>query len=229
MPQEQHSPLDVTIIEDHAIWVRGLAAALADYRVTATVTHHRTVDEVLASPRQPQLVILDLMLGDSTTPTDNITRLATATHRILVITSGERPDLVREAAQAGVLGVVCKSEPDAVIAEAIRTASRGEVVGSVDWAAAIDSDASFVPNLSPREREVLTLWASGETAKGVAEMLNLSVNTVNVYLRRVKEKYEAVGNPARTKSELRTAAQQSGLVPRTWWERAITQHRGRSD
>ena len=96
-------------------------------------------------------------------------------------------------------------------------------------AAAVDSDASFVPHLSPREREVLTLWASGETAKGVAEMLHLSVNTVNVYLRRVKEKYEAVGHPARTKSELRTAAQQAGLVPKTWWERTITQHRGRSD
>ncbi|WUM28149.1 response regulator transcription factor [Nocardia salmonicida] len=226
MPKEADSPLDIAIVEDHAIWVRGLSAALAEFRVMATITHHRSVAEFLAASQPPQLVILDLQLGDSTTPANSIALLAAATHRVLVITSGERPDLVREAAHAGVLGVVCKSEPDAVIAEAVRTASRGEVVGSVDWAAAIDSDAAFVPNLSPREREVLSLWASGETAKGVAEMLNLSVNTVNVYLRRVKEKYEAVGNPARTKGELRAAAQQAGLVPKTWWGRAIRQHHG---
>lgn len=209
---------DIAVVEDHAIWVRGLAALLADYGLPAGVEQFATVDELLQKPKGFDLVILDLVLGDSSEPGDNVARLNASGHATLVITSGERPEMVRAAARAGVLGVVRKSETDDMIADAVASALRGDPVGSTDWAAAIDSDAEFVPQLSPREREVLALWASGETAKGVAQILDVSVNTVNAYLRRIKEKYEAAGRPARTKAELRAAAQDAGISPRPWWK-----------
>jgi DNA-binding NarL/FixJ family response regulator len=42
--------------------------------------------------------------------------------------------------------------------------------------------------LSPREREVLELLARGYLYKEIAEMLKISVQTVNTYIRRVYEK-----------------------------------------
>lgn len=220
MSESHRSPAvsRIAVVEDHAIWVRGFAHVLADYGLSATVEHFPTVSQLLAQHETFALVILDLILGDSTEPAGNVSQLKAAGQRVLVITSGERPELVRAAARAGVLGVVPKSEPDEVVARAVAAALRGESVSSTDWAAAIDSDAEFVPQLSPREREVLALWASGETAKGVAEALDVSPNTVNAYLRRIKDKYEAAGRPARTKAELRAAAQRSGLSPRPWWK-----------
>ncbi|WP_312870881.1 response regulator transcription factor [Gordonia asplenii] len=208
----------IAVVEDHAIWVRGLAALLRYEGSVLTVEHFSTVDDLVNSAGMFDLVILDLILGDATEPTENVDRLNAAGHRVLVITSGERPELVRAAVRAGVLGIVRKSEPDEVIAGAVESALLGEPVASTDWAAAIDSDGEFVPQLSPREREVLAMWASGETAKSVAELLGVSTNTVNVYLRRIKDKYEAIGRPARTKAELRAAAQHAGLSPRPWWK-----------
>ncbi|MFC9872651.1 response regulator transcription factor [Nocardia salmonicida] len=210
-------PLGIAVIEDHSIWVRGLVSVLDQFHVDATVTHYQCVSELIAEGRQWDVVILDLVLDDASTPTNNIVELNAAGHQVLVITSAERPDLVREAARAGVLGIIRKSEPEAVIAESVKTAARHGVVTSVDWAAALDGDAGFVPHLSAREREVLALWASGETAKSVAEMLGLSVNTVNGYIGRIKVKYEESGYPARTKAELREAAQRAGIAPKSWW------------
>ncbi len=42
--------------------------------------------------------------------------------------------------------------------------------------------------LSPREREVLELLARGYLYKEIAEMLQISVQTVNTYIRRIYEK-----------------------------------------
>ena len=205
------------VVEDHGIWVCGLQQALRDADIDVMVSHAEAVDELLCGASRPDLVVLDLLLRDASSPADNIAQLRAAGLPVLVITSGERPDLVREAAQAGVLGVVRKSESDKTIVASITAALRGEMVGSVDWAAAVDGDAEFVPHLSPREREVLALWASGETASGVAETLGISVNSVNKHLQRIRDKYEQAGQPARTKSELRDAAQRRGLAPRPWW------------
>lgn len=209
----------IGIVEDHGIWVHGLRQVLNTGTSGSEVIHAETVEQLLDGDHGAvfDVVVLDLILGDASPPAANVARLHGAGYAVLVITSGERPDLVREAAQAGVLGVVRKSESDTVIVAAIEAAARGEVVGSVDWAAAIDSDAEFVPQLSPREREVLALWASGETAIGVADALGVSVNTVNKYLGRIKQKYNDAGNPARTKAELRAAAQRAGLAPKPWW------------
>ncbi|MGW6426692.1 LuxR C-terminal-related transcriptional regulator [Nocardia sp. NPDC055053] len=215
--QDSADPLDIAVIEDHSIWVLGLTSALRESNIAATLTHYSCVADLIDTGDARDLVILDLVLGDATTPTDNIAHLTAAGYQILVLTSAERPDLVREAIRAGVLGIVRKSEPESVIATAIHTAARNGTVTSVDWAAALDGDAGFVPHLSTRERDVLALWASGETAKGVAELLGLSVNTVNGYISRIKAKYEHSGHPARTKSELRDAAQRAGIAPKAWW------------
>ncbi|MFC9471964.1 LuxR C-terminal-related transcriptional regulator [Nocardia sp. NPDC056952] len=216
MPNASRKHLQIAAIDDHAIWVRGLSSTLPDFAVTATVAHYRSVPALLAEPSVFDLVILALLLGDSSTPAQNVARLNDSGNRVLVITSGARPDLVREATRTGVLGVVYKSEADAVIANAIWTAAQGGTVsGSTPTA---DTDLhEFEPELSPRERDVLALWASGETARGIAEVLELSVNTVNIYLRRVKSKYEAAGYAVHTKTDLRVAAHRTGIAPPPWW------------
>ena len=131
-----------------------------------------------------------------------------------MFTSGEEPYLVRTAARAGVLGVINKAERDSVIIDAIRTTSRGEMVGSLDWAMAVDSDGEFTAAaLSPRQREVLGLYASGESAARVASLTNLSTDTVNDYLGRIRQKYAEVGRPASTKTDLYRRALEDGWLP----------------
>ncbi len=45
-----------------------------------------------------------------------------------------------------------------------------------------------VPDLSPREKEILSLYLQGETARSIAERLYLSSRTVESYLENIKNK-----------------------------------------
>ncbi|AEF41302.1 response regulator transcription factor [Hoyosella subflava] len=133
---------------------------------------------------------------------------------VLVLTSGDDRYLIRSAAKGGVLGVVLKSEPPAVALDAIREAAAGRPVVTIDWAAAIDSDPELHDvQLTDRQREVLALYASGEKAASVARRTNLSVETVNDYLGRIRRKYAEVGRPAPTKMDLYKRALEDGWLP----------------
>ncbi len=74
-----------------------------------------------------------------------------------------------------------------------------------------------VPSLSHREREALTLYASGLPLKSVARRMAVTEYTAKEYLKRVRRKYGEAGRPANTKLELYWRAVEDGLsrVPAT--------------
>lgn len=205
----------IGVVEDHAVTVAGIRAVLAPYPELALVAAAPTVSGLLATATDLDLAILDLRLPDGSSPAANVADLAAGgIDNVLVFTSGEEPYLVRTAAKAGVLGVVRKSEHDSVLVAAVRQAAEGGVVGTMDWAMAIDGDAEFADvALSPRQREVLALYASGESAQRVASLSGLSPDTVNDYLSRIRQKYAASGRPAPTKTELYQRALEDGWLP----------------
>lgn len=200
------------IVDDHpavVLGVAGIVDAQPDMYVAASGT---TVSELLAHDNRLDVVLLDLVLADGTTPTQNI-RTLDAIAPVLAYTSGERPRLVREAGRAGVIGMIRKSELPEAIVDAIRAVVRGEVVATADWAAALDSDGPFVTaQLSDREAEVLALYASGETAERVGAQLFISRETVLDHIRRIRVKYAAVDRPAQTKIDLYRRAVEDGIV-----------------
>jgi DNA-binding NarL/FixJ family response regulator len=78
----------------------------------------------------------------------------------------------------------------------------------------LDFDPEFVRvHLSPREAEVLGLYASGETAERVAALLFISRDTVLDHIRRVRTKYAQVDRAAPTKVDLYRRAVEDGLIP----------------
>lgn len=204
----------IAVVDDHPSVIIGVSAILNVTPDLVVSAWGATVDAVLEQDDGLDLVLLDLVLGDGSTPTSNLARLRDAGVPALALTSGERPATVREASRAGVVGMVRKSEPPDVILDAVRCALRGEVVASSDWAAALDHDAEFVTaRLSEREAEVLALYASGETAERVGRMLFISRQTVLDHLRRIRAKYAAVDRAAPTKVDLFRRATEDGLVP----------------
>jgi DNA-binding CsgD family transcriptional regulator len=68
------------------------------------------------------------------------------------------------------------------------------------------------PDLSPRERDALRLYASGLKLAAVARRMDISPHTVKEYLDRVRMKYQQVGRPARTRTELYAEARRDGLL-----------------
>lgn len=204
----------VGVIEDHSSVVLGLRAMLADHPGVEVAASAGTVTELLDQGLDLDLVLLDLRLADGSSPTANVERLRAADLETLVFTGAENPYLVRLAAKAGVLGVIRKSEPTEVVVAAIVAAAEGRQVVTTEWAAAIDGDPGLSDvELSPRQRDVLALYASGERADRVARMTGLSPNTVSDYLARIRVKYAQAGRPAGSKVELYQRAVEDGLLP----------------
>ena len=132
---------------------------------------------------------------------------------VLAYTGGDQPRLVREAARAGVVGMIRKSELPGSLVRAVVAALRGELAVTADWASAIDEDQEFVSaQLTDREAQVLALYASGETAERVGAILFVSRDTVLDHIRRIRAKYAAVGRAAPTKVDLFRRAIEDGLV-----------------
>ena len=183
----------VGIVDDHPAVLLGVTAILnaqPDMHVVATST---TVAGLLQAETRFHLVLLDL---------------------VLAYTSGDQPRLVREAARAGVIGMIRKSELPHAVAKTVRMALHDEPIATADWAAALNGDRSFVDAaLTPRESEVLALYASGETADRVADALFVSRDTVLDHIRRIRSRYAAVDRAAPTKVDLFRRAVEDGLVP----------------
>ncbi|MBX3028919.1 MAG: response regulator transcription factor [Chloroflexi bacterium] len=204
----------IGIVDDHSALLLGVVAALADMTDIEVAWCGASVAGLLAEAPDVALVVLDLRLADGTSVTANVRTLRERGIDVLAYTSGEAPPLIREAARADIAGLVRKSEPVHRLVDAIRAVLDGQPVESTDWAAALDSDPQLADaGLSPREREVLGLYASGQKAYSVANELGVSRDTVIDHVKRIRAKYARAGRAAPTKVDLYRRAVEDGLLP----------------
>jgi DNA-binding NarL/FixJ family response regulator len=201
-------------VDDHETVRLGFAALIsaeADLSLTASVA---TLDPLFSHPEDFDLVVLDLRLSDGSSVESNVSRLLTHGVNVLAFTVGEDEVAVRAASRAGVLGIVRKSDSRDAILDAIRRSARGESVATTEWAAALDADPDLASaKLSPKEQQVLALYAAGEKSVTVANRAGLSTNTVAEYVKRIRYKYAMAGRPAHTKIDLYKRALEDGILP----------------
>ncbi|GGH37429.1 response regulator transcription factor [Microbacterium album] len=206
----------VALIDDHESVRLGLVAAIeADGQeiafAGASVAEYVAWRQETGAP-PADVVLLDLTLGDGTTVTENVTRLA-GESAVIIHSVADRPAAVREALAAGAVGVVSKASPLDDVLGAVRTAARGEPLNNVEWASAVEGDRAFADaQLSVREREVLRLYAAGLPLKVVADRLGVAYSTAKENITRVRMKYIEVGRPAPTKVDLLRRAMEDGIV-----------------
>lgn len=206
----------IGIVDDHPAVVIGVTSVINAHPKLIVSGAGASVAEVMRQSTHYDLVLLDLTLTDGSTPTVNVRTLTAKGIPVLVYTSGDQPQLIREAVRAGAMGMVRKSELPQRIIAAIIDVLRGQVVATPDWAAAIDADDAFVSaSLTDRESEVLGLYASGETAERVARQLFISRETVLDHIRRIRAKYAAIDRAAPSKLDLYLRAVEDGLLPRS--------------
>lgn len=203
----------IALVEDHALVSRGFEALVSSAPDLELVACVATVAELTTIAPAPRLVVLDLRLADGSDPAANVSAVHRLGAYVLIHTGAEDRALIQSAARSGALGLVRKSSDPHELLAAIRTAVRGDAVFNADWAAAIDADASLVDaRLSEREQQVLSMYASGETAVSVADALGISRGTVADYVKSIRRKYEAVGRSASTRVDLYRRAVEDGIL-----------------
>jgi two-component system response regulator DevR len=200
-------------IDDHEAMRLGFAAIVGAESDLALRHSAASAADILPVLDDIDLVVLDLRLADGSRPGDNVAALVDRGARVLCFSAAEDPVAVRDASKAGALGVVRKSESSGVLLEAIRATGRGEPIATLEWAAALDGDPRLAAAaLSPKERLVLALYASGEKSVTVAAKTELSQKTVAEYVRRIRTKYALAGRPALSRVDLYKRAVEDGIV-----------------
>lgn len=204
--------LTVALVDDHPAILRAVISEIMAAFPMSEVRQSKHVDEVLATPGPYDLVVLDVQLGDDSDPATNVRRVSERGWPVLLYTQETNARVVARCFRAGASGIVGKSQDLADLLEAVRLIVSGQPYLSSDWASALSSDAAAIPSLAPREAEALRMYASGLPMKSVARRMGISPETVKDYLMRVRRRYEEVGRPAATKTELYFRAVEDGLV-----------------
>lgn len=201
----------IVVIDDHRVVGLGVKAAFEAQCADASISWYPTVPD--APWEHGQVAVLDLRLADGSAPDENIADINGRGVPVVVYTSGDDPYLVRRAIAGGALSIVRKSAPPEDLVEAVLAASDGATCPTPDWAAVLDADEDFVASrLSDLEARILAHYASGERSGSVARALNVSKNTVNTYIARIREKYRESGRPAESRVDLFRRAAEDGLL-----------------
>jgi DNA-binding NarL/FixJ family response regulator len=180
----------VLLVDDHPVVRVGLRGMLEAEPDLAVVGEAASGDEalVLVSALHPQVVLMDLRMPgiDGVTATARITR----THpnvRVLVLTTYHTDSDILRAIEAGATGYLLKDASISALADAIRTAARGETVLAPPIAARLITHmrAPATANVTSRELEVLSLVSRGLTNAEIGRELFIGEATVKTHLLRV--------------------------------------------
>ncbi|GAA1498306.1 response regulator transcription factor [Paeniglutamicibacter kerguelensis] len=203
MTDQAFTPIDVVVVDDHAIFRSGLKADL-DQRIRV-VAEAATVAEAIAAVHQhaPAVVLLDVHLpgGRGGGGAEVLAGCADmfSSVKFLALSVSDAAEDVVTVIRAGARGYVTKSISGREISDAVERVAGGDAVFSPRLAgfvldafgtqAAISADEEL-DLLSARELEVMRLIARGYSYKEVAKDLFISVKTVETHVSSVLRKLQ---------------------------------------
>jgi two-component system response regulator NreC len=191
----------ILIADDHGVLRAGLRALLnaeSDLEVVGEAADGHEVLRLVPELR-PDVVVLDISMPgpDGIDVTLQLKELLPDT-RVLVLTVHEDESLLRAAVRAGASGYIIKRAVETELIDAIYAVWRGEMYVHPAMTRALlkdlhpplTSDEVPVESLTPRETEVLRLIAQGHTNRQIAELLTISVRTVESHRANLMSKLD---------------------------------------
>jgi DNA-binding NarL/FixJ family response regulator len=199
------------VVDDHDVARLGLITILNGVPDLCVVAEARDASGAISATRihVPDLVLLDVRMPD----TEGLAA-ARQIHaicprvRIVMISSWDDPEYVAAAYHAGATGYIYKGSPRQVIVDevhrvlrdepAMKTASIPRIPREPQQSVVIDS-RTRVERLTPRQREVLALIATGLSNTMIADRLEIAVNTVR---KLTEQMYRQLGVSNRTQAAM---------------------------
>ena len=186
----------ILLADDHAVVRQGFARILqseGDFEVVGEASDGREAVQK-AIELKPDIVIMDVSMPELN-GIEATRRLQKDHPRIRVLALSMHKDnvFVREILRAGAAGYLLKDAIDQELLTAVRAVAGGEGYLSPSVSESVLSDyrkhvTDPIDLLSSREREILQMLAEGKTNKEVAQVLNISVYTVDAHRGRIMEK-----------------------------------------
>ena len=190
---DKNRKVKVLIADDHFVVRTGIASILSfedDIEVVGETDNGVTAVE-MAVERKPDVVLMDLQMPrmDGAEATVKIVQSLPGAKVLILTTFGDSAEM-KKALDGGAAGALVKSSsPDEIIAT-IRKVASGERIVCPEIMHSV-SERAEVPELSPRQIEILNLVAKGLSNKEIAEVAGVSLETVKDHIRKILERMGA--------------------------------------
>ncbi len=193
----------VVVAEDHHLVRQGIRALVEKAHDIEVIGEAADGQEALELVDQlaPDVLVIDIAMPrlDGLQAIGRMHAHGVATQTV-VLSMYSDETLVRQALRKGARGYLLKRSVAEELLLAIRAANRGDIYLSPAISRAIVTDLlrleddakvlSPFERLTPREREVLQLIAEGHTNTAIAQMLKISVKTVEKHRRNLMSKLD---------------------------------------
>jgi DNA-binding NarL/FixJ family response regulator len=194
----------VLIVDDHAVFRRGLELVLAEEPDLEIVGEAGDGLEAIerAADLLPDVVLMDVRMpvvgGIEAARRIKNARPGT---KVVMLTGSQNEEDLFAAVRVGATGYLLKEVATEEVAGAVRAVARGEALISPPMATKllgefnvlsrrVDSQLGAVPRLTEREIEVLRLVAKGMSNKEIATELVIAENTVKNHVRNILDKLQ---------------------------------------
>jgi DNA-binding NarL/FixJ family response regulator len=211
--------IKVLIADDQRLMREGLATLLAladDIDIVAQAGDGVEAIE-LAKIHQPNVILMDIQMPhvNGVEATQTIRSILPAT-QIIILTTFDDDEYLLAGLRAGACGYLLKDMPSEQLADAIRSAAKGQSPIGPEMARKLVNLVTHSPiapppptasELSEREIEVLRLVAAGLSNKEIAEKLFIAEGTAKNHVSNILSKLEA-----RDRAQAVARAKELGLM-----------------
>lgn len=192
----------ILVVDDHGLFREGLKMILRrDTRFTVVAEADNAEEGIRAAlTARPDIVLLDISLpGRSGIDLAREIHVKLPDTRIIIVSMFLKPELVKEAVEAGASGYINKSSSPDTLLEGIRHVEEGQLyldgVVSRELLSELKDNGNGRPArnpeyglLSAREQEIMRLIAEGVPPRDIAERLFISVKTVKNHRANILHK-----------------------------------------
>ncbi|MBW2062497.1 MAG: response regulator transcription factor [Deltaproteobacteria bacterium] len=206
--------MKVVLADDHSLFREGLKSLLAEnsnVEIVGETGDGRSAVR-LCQELAPDIIIMDVAMPElnGIEATRQILSECPGT-RVIALSMHSSRRFVVDMLQVGASGYLLKDCAFQELATALSAVSSGQVYLSPSIASVVveritgsaAADFTIAAKLTPREREVLQLLAEGKRSMAVAELLHLSVKTVQTHRRNIMDKLDLHSLPELTRYAIR--------------------------
>jgi DNA-binding NarL/FixJ family response regulator len=204
---ERPEPIRALIVDDHALFRRGLEMVLDSEPDIELVGQASDGDEAVekAGESLPDVVLMDIRMPRSSgIEACRAMKEVVPSAKIVILTISDEEEDLFEAIRAGASGYLLKDIPLDEVAETVRAVHGGQSLINPSMAAKLLTEFATLarrdeeerveqipaPRLTEREMQVLKLVARGMNNRDIGKELFISDNTVKNHVRNILEKLQ---------------------------------------
>jgi DNA-binding NarL/FixJ family response regulator len=204
----------ILLVDDHQMFREGLRAILErdpNLKVVGEASNGRQALEMAGKTHSPDVVVIDIGMP-GLNGIDATRQIVAGNSGVKVIALSAHSDrrFIAAMLEAGASGYVLKEAASEEILRAVQVVHRGNKYLSPAIAGTVIEDflgrksgKTASAALAAREREIVQLLAEGKTSKEVANLLHISVKTVETHRRNIMGKLKVKSIAGLTKYAIR--------------------------